>query len=83
MPMLQHMVATGFQGVPHRWKPVGSTGACCRSGRDGTVGSTLDDRCVTGQPHKMQSGTCTKRDEYNTLKLTRDVFIWLNWNVVM
>ena len=54
-----------------RRKPVGSTLAGCRSGRViGRVGSTLGDRCVIGRPHKMQSGTSTKRDRHNRLKLT-------------
>jgi len=32
----------------------------------GRVGSTLGDQCVTGRPHKMQSGTGTKRDKRNS-----------------
>ena len=59
-----------------RWKPVGSTGASWRSDRvTGRVGSTLSDRFLTGRPHKMQSGTRTKRGKHDRLKLTRDVFI--------
>jgi len=50
-----------------------------RSGRPASVAgrgrSTLGDRCVTGRQHKMHSGTSTKRDEHNRLKLARDVFI--------
>ena len=47
-----------------RFKSVGSTGAGCRLGWvTGRVGSTLGDRCVTGRPHKMQSGTSTERDK--------------------
>jgi len=37
--------------LPRRWKPVGSTGAGCRSGR---VASTLGDRCVTGGRKKCR-----------------------------
>jgi len=40
------------------------------------VGSgRVDLRCMVGRLHKMQSGTCMKRDEHNRLKVTRDVFI--------
>jgi len=57
-----------------------STGAGWQSGR---VRSTLGDRCVTGRPQKMQSGTRTEQDKHDRLKLTRSVFIWFNLNVVV
>ena len=38
------------------------------------VGSTLGDRCVTGRPHKMQSGTRAKQETHNRLKLTSDFY---------
>ena len=60
------------------------TGASCRSGHvTGRVGLRLGDQCMTSHPHKMQSGMRTKRDKINRLKVTCDVFIWLNWNVVI
>ena len=71
------LLSSRTQSFKHRQEGI----AVGDGSRSGPV--DVNDRCVIGRPHKMQSGTRTKRDKHNTLKLTCDDFIWLNWNVVI